>query len=179
MRAVRSWSLMSKFQQIVDHLVLPLNSPESGWAHDSSPIILSVWVPSPKGPSPRRIAHKSLALKWLIKNQLKMITIGCEYQRGRSVAHKQMSVCTCSMHIRHIIALLRHYQQSQMVAIIAAMFRRGNNFLAKGRWKKGNEFKQTYRSARTCQPGGLQAGANSTIKKGEAGTQYTPKGMCL
>lgn len=76
-----------------------------------------------------------------------MITIGCEYQRGRGVAREQMSACTRSMHIRRIIALLRHYQQSQMVEIIATMFRRGNNFLAKGRWKKKK--KETSSSART------------------------------
>lgn len=65
-----------------------------------------------------------------------MITIGCEYQRGRGVAREQMSACTRSTHIRRIIASLRYYQQSQMVEIIAATFRRGNNFLAKGRWEK-------------------------------------------
>lgn len=34
------------------------------------------------------------------------------------MACEQMLACTRSMHIRHIIAVLRHYQQSQMAAII-------------------------------------------------------------
>lgn len=41
----------------------------------------------------------------------------------------------CFLHIRHIIALYRHYQRSQMGAIIAARFRYDSN-LVEGRIKK-------------------------------------------
>lgn len=97
--------------------------------------------------SRRHIAHKSLALKWLIKNQLKMIKIGREYRRGT----RRGPGTDVSMHMSH--AYQTHYCRTQTLPAKPngchnwAMFRRGNNFLAKGGWKRGNEFMQIYRSA--------------------------------
>lgn len=45
------------------------------------------------------------------------------------------------------------------------MFGRGDNFLAKGRWKRRNGFKQTFGSSCACQPGGPQAAADGAVTR--------------
>lgn len=50
------------------------------------------------------------------------------------MAHEQMLAYT--LHVRHIIALYRHYQRSQMGETIAATFRYDNNFLECVKGKK-------------------------------------------
>lgn len=46
------------------------------------------------------------------------------------MALKQMLACV--LHIRHVITLYRHYQRSQMGAIIAARFRYDSHFMECG-----------------------------------------------
>lgn len=166
---MRSWSLMSTFQQIVDRSVLPLPPPPfppRDWlcARLISDHLVSLGAVSQRS-SLRCVAHKSLALKWLIKNQLKMITIGREYQRGRRRGPRT----DVSVHTSH--AYQTHYCCTQTLPAKPngchnwAMFGRGVNFLAKGRWKRRNGFKHTYRSSRTCQPGGPQAAADGAVTR--------------
>lgn len=51
----------------------------------------------------------------------------CIIRGGRRMALEQM--LACALHLRHVIALYRHYQRSQMPAIIAARFRYDSNFM--------------------------------------------------
>lgn len=163
MRAVRSWSLMS-----TDCWSLSSASASAPPSRDCLCARLISDHPVSLGTISQRsyrrhIAHKSLALKWLIKNQLKMIKIGREYRRGT----RRGPGTDVSMHTSH--AYQTHYCHTQTLPAKPngchnwAMFRRGNNFLAKGGWKRGNDFMQIHRSAH--RPAGCSR-------------QYGKTGMC-
>lgn len=120
------WSLCSVF--IPSVLLHVLSDVSVSWG------VCSHWS------SLHRAAHKPLALKWLIKNQLKIISIESEYQRGRWMAHEQMSEYT--LHVTRIIVLCWHYQHERILEIIAGAFKWDSNFLKCKQKKTNCEFKK-------------------------------------
>lgn len=78
----------------------------------------------------------------------------------RGVAQEQMSACTRRMHIRHIIAILRHYQQSQMVATIGRCLD-----VAIISWQREDGKEEMTSCRYTGQLTGPQAAADSTEKQ--------------